>query len=209
MSLPDVLSRADPPVVRARDFAHVWARPEAAMARAVEDGTLLRLAHGLYVVVPLRQRGRSGWRPSVEEVALGVGTRRFDADHAALMHLSAARVLDAWPRRRATAVVAVPSQRAALETLAGRVVFVARDTDRLDARRVVVGATTGLATDVEQTILDLLDRPMLAGSTEADAAAAARALAGRADRDRLVEVAERLRKTSALELAVSLLDEVG
>jgi len=97
-------------------------------------------------------------------------------------------------------VVAVPKQRPALETPAGRVVFVTRDLGSLDIQRVETELADGWVTSREQTLVDVVDRPTLGGLPCADAIAAAGHLAEEAERDRVVSIAGRLRKAAALDL---------
>jgi len=95
----------------------------------------------------------------------------------------------ALPRAIATAIVAVPRQRAAI-TIADRgslVRFVVRQVDRLDVESMAteLGRTTVITP--EQTVLDLARRPSLGGAPD-EARTAAGVLLPRCDR----QVLERL-----------------
>jgi len=168
--------------------ASVYARPAPQLARMAREGVLHRVARGYYVVVPAEHVG-SGWIPTLEAAAAGIGAADFGPDHAILMGLSAARMHGALPRAIATAIVAVPRQRAAI-TIADRdslVRFVVRHVDRLDVESMVTELGRATVTTPEQTVLDLARRPSLGGAPD-EARAAAGVLLPRCDR----QVLERL-----------------
>jgi hypothetical protein len=164
------------------------------------------LAAGYYAVVP---RGAVGveFRPTLEAAAYGIAAAAFGADEVVLMGLSAARMHDALPRAVASAVVAVPRQRRSLH-LADRnadVLFVRRDTARLDAERVRTDLGSALVTGVEQTVLDLAHKPDLGGAS-AEARDAAVALLARCDRDLLSTLADEQRLEAARRRALGWAD---
>lgn len=66
--------------------------------------------------------------------------------------------------------------------------FVRRDTGRLDAERVTTDLGAALVTTIEQTLLDLAHRPDVGGVTNG-AQEAVRALWPRADPDQLEHIA--------------------
>lgn len=113
--------------------------------------------------------------------------------------MSAARIAGAVPRALGAAVVAVPKQRPPVDTAAGRVTFVKRDVTTLGLRRADTDLAEGWATDAEQTLLDLEDRPRLAGFPAEAVREAKRALLVGAEADRLVLLAGAQRKRSAQE----------
>ncbi|MGH9036002.1 MAG: type IV toxin-antitoxin system AbiEi family antitoxin, partial [Acidimicrobiia bacterium] len=121
----------------------------------------------------------------------------YGADAVALMGMSAARRHGALPRAVAVAVVAGPRQRPALGTPFGEVVFVERDATRLATEPAVTSLGAGPVTTVEQTILDLADRPDLGGLAAREVGEAIRALAVRADWDEVLELARAQRLHSA------------
>ena len=174
------LWRTENRVVKPGDFRDVYVNPAEEFARMMRAGTLARVAHGYYVLVPEEQRG-DYWQPEVEGVALGIAVADYGRDVVALMGPAAARMLGAIPRALATATIAIPRQRPAVTTTVGRVQFVTRTVARLDTQRVTTEITTGWMTTPEQTALDLADRPGLGGAGPATIEEAIRALAPRCD----------------------------
>lgn len=203
-TLPAPLASADPPLVRPRDLDGVYAQPPKELRDLAHQGALLRVAHGYYAVVPEPVRHLGGWTPTAEAVALALARRDYGTDAVALMGMSAARMLGAVPRALGTAVVAVPKQRPPLTTAAGRIVFVLRDVDTLDTERVETELGDGWVTTVDQTVLDLADRPRLGGFPAGDVGEARRALTRRADPDRVGRIADRQRKRAAAARALQL-----
>jgi hypothetical protein len=165
---------------------------------------LRRLASGYYAVVPQRRIGDARWRPDLHAAALGIAVADYGVDAVALMGTSAARHHGALPRAVAVAVVAGPRQRPALRLDVGEVVFVQRRFDQLDTERIDTELVSGWVTTIEQTLLDLADRPTLGGMTPHSSDEAVRALAVRADWDRVAELAHRQRKPRALRTARAL-----
>jgi predicted transcriptional regulator of viral defense system len=162
--LPTAVMRLPLRTFRARDLADVYANPRAELARLAARGLVHRLAWGYYVVVPQEHVGGQ-WIPTLELAAAGIGTADFGARQTVLMGVSAARIHGAIPRGLASAVVAVPSQRAPVNLVdrSARVQFVSRRTDRLDVEAVGTELGRTLATTPEQTVLDLARRPQLGG----------------------------------------------
>jgi hypothetical protein len=168
-------------VVRPRDLAAIYARPDHEIARLHTLGALRLVAHGYWVVPPTAEVGNARWRPSIEDLALGLAAVDYGARAVALMGVSAARRLGAIPRALAAAVIATPKQRPALETAFGTITFVTRDVQRLQLVTQRGSGVAGYCTTVEQTVLDLADRPALGGLVPHDAAKAIKALGVRAD----------------------------
>lgn len=195
-SVPTSIAAADPRVVRPVDLRDVYANPSKELARLTEAGALLHLAHGYYAVVPETYRA-TRWRPPIEAVGLGIAQADYGRDGAAVMGPSAARLLESLPRALGMSVVATGKQRPTLRTTVGRVRFVTRDLDGLDLQRADTVLATGWVTTPEQTILDLADRPELGGLPAADVAEAIRALAAKANWERIGELAENQRKRPA------------
>ncbi|WP_434970384.1 type IV toxin-antitoxin system AbiEi family antitoxin [Microbacterium sp. bgisy207] len=127
--------------------------------RLVEQGALVRLAHGVYTAVPDGRDGRT-WKPPLEAAALALATARFGAREVALMGVSAARHWAAIPRAIGVATVAVPRRGYAPVTLegGGLVKFVPRNMDALELVLERTGLGEGLVTTPEQTLFDLLGR---------------------------------------------------
>ncbi len=184
--------------VRVKDALGTYADPAHQFARLTRQGSLRRVAHGYYVVVPQDQVGKD-WNPGLEAIAAGVAAADFGPRQTALMGVSAARVHGAIPRAIATALVAVPRQRAPV-ALIGReatVQFVRRDTDRLDVESVATELGRALVTTPEQTVLDLARRPRL-GGVEGDVQSAIRALLPRCSQDTLERLASEQRMRATL-----------
>jgi predicted transcriptional regulator of viral defense system len=199
--LPAELARRSFGILRPADAAAVYARPPQEFSRLADRGLLRRVATGYYAVVPPHSADRN-WMPSLEAVAYGIGAADYGADAVVLMGLSAARLHGAVPRALAVAVVAVGKNRPKL-SLRDRdalVVFVRRDTVRLDAELLSTDLGGALVTTVEQTLLDLAHRPQVGGVPD-EARAAVRALWPRADRATLERLAGEQRLRSALSRA--------
>lgn len=201
VGLPAALGRRRNAVLRPRDAAGVYAHPRPELARLARRGVLRSLARGYYVVVPQRRVGDQRWRPDLHAAALGVAIADYGTDGVALMGTSAARYHGVLPRAVAVAVVAVPRQRPVLGLDIGQVVFVRRHVGRLDVERYDTDLAAGWVTAVEQTLLDVADRPTLGGLTESSATEAIKALALRADWERVAELAREQRKQRAYRSA--------
>ncbi|WP_344882391.1 type IV toxin-antitoxin system AbiEi family antitoxin domain-containing protein [Allokutzneria multivorans] len=206
MTVPPALARRSNRVLRPRD-AVVYAHPRAELARLAKAGVLRQVHTGYYAIAPLDRLGDTTWRPDLAAVALGIAQADYGPATVALMGTSAARHHGAIPRAIAVAVVAVPKQRPELRTDLGRLVFVKRNTDKLDLERVDTELTTGWVTTVEQTILDLAARPALGGLTPGDTAEAVRALGRRADPDLLGQLAAEQHRPAALRMALALMTD--
>jgi predicted transcriptional regulator of viral defense system len=192
------------PVFRPRDLVGIYAHPRAEVARLVRNGAVRQLATGYYTLVPQHRLSDRGWTPDLHAAALGIAQADYGIAPVALMGVSAARLHGAIPRALAVAVVAVPKQRPALHIDKARVVFVARDVQRLDLERTTTELGTGWTTTVEQTLLDLAARPTLGGLTTTDTQEAIRALATRADWAEVERLAAQQHRPGALRTARSL-----
>lgn len=199
------IAAADPRVIRPRDLRDVYANPSKELGDLADQGAVLRLAHGYYAVVPEEVRHLGGWTPTAEGAALGIAQRDYGIDRVALMGMSAARIAGAVPRALGAAVVAVPKQRPPVDTAVGRVTFVKRDVTTLGLRRADTDLAEGWVTDAEQTLLDLEDRPRLAGFPAEAVREAKRALLVSAEADRLALLAGAQRKRSAQERVLAKL----
>jgi hypothetical protein len=142
-------------VLRPRDAAEIYARPNQEFRRLADRGLLWPAAHGYYVVVPPHAVGNRRWRPSIEPLALGIAVADYGPTHVVLDSLSAARYHGAIPRALGIATVTVPKQRGALRTPAGTIVFHRRDVGALDLQRAATDLADGYVTTPEQTLLDL------------------------------------------------------
>jgi len=206
-SIPAALLAMQPPVFRPRDVGF-WSNAPKELSRLAAAGAIATPLHGYYVVVPAGRVGDRSWRPTIEGFALALAQRVADADGVALMGVSAARLHGAWPRAVAMAVVAVGEQRRALRTDWGDVVFVARDVGALDVQRADTDLATGWVTTIEQTLLDVADRPTLGGIDARAASEVIAALAPRAEWDALADLAERQRRRAAYARARWVADAV-
>jgi predicted transcriptional regulator of viral defense system len=203
VGLPPELTRRRNHVLRPRDAATVYAHPRAELARLTRTGVLRHIATGYYVLSPPDRWGDGRWIPDINAVALGIAQADYNAD-VALMGISAARHHGAIPRALAVAIVAVPKQRPALDTGAGRILFVKRDATRLDTERIETQLASGWVTTIEQTLIDLAARPTLGGLAEQDTVEAIRALASRADWDLVQQLARDQHRPSAARTAARL-----
>ncbi|MBC9226320.1 hypothetical protein GL325_08305 [Aeromicrobium sp. 636] len=186
-ALRDV-ARAQLRAVRPVNLADKYANPRALLRHHAANGELIRLAPGYYMAPPDDQP--LTWRPTIETATAAIATTAYPGEEIVLMGLTAARIHGALPRAIGVGIVAVPRQHAPI-TLddGGRVVFVARDTARLDAVRMPVETGRVLVTTVEQTVLDLARRPKL-GGLEVEARAAIANLMPRVDTEHLLELAD-------------------
>lgn len=195
--LPLTMTRAPLRTVRPQDLNNLYAQPRSALANWIDQGVAKRVAHGYVMAVPDDEG--ADWEPTVEAAAAGIAAAIFGHRNCVLMGVSAARVHQAIPRAIGNAVVAAPRQHRPIALASGgKVVFVMRQTDRLEARleRLEVGSV--LVTTPEQTILDLAKRPDL-GSVADEAEAAIRNLLPRVDFARTHRLAQEQRMAAALE----------
>jgi predicted transcriptional regulator of viral defense system len=199
--LPPQLARRPFGVLRPADASAVYAHPPQEFARLADRGLLHKVATGYYAVVPPQSTDRD-WLPSLEAVAYGIAAADYGPGAAVLMGLSAARLHGAVPRALTVSVVAVEKNRRNLALLdrSASVVFVRRDTSRLDAERLGTDLGGALVTTLEQTLLDLAHRPDV-GAVPDEAQAAARALWPRADAAVLERLAGEQRLRAALRRA--------
>lgn len=195
--VPAELYAGDSLVVRPRDLADRWARPKEALRRLGASGVVRPIAHGYWLVPPADRLTDPAWRPEPEAVGLAVAAADYGVDKVALMGVSAARHHGALPRAVSVAVVAVPRQRPPLDTAFGWVVFVRRDVDRLALEPAETPLVTAMATDIEQTLLDLADRPGLGGVDPRQVGEVIGGLAVRADWEAVFELARRQRLHAA------------
>lgn len=194
--MPAALLAAQPPVLRPRD-ASWWRNPRKELARLASQGLVASPAAGYFVVPPAGRAGDRRWRPTLEGFALALAQREQGIDAVAAMGTSAARLLGAYPRAVAVAVVAVPRQRRALTSEWGVVTFPAREVAKLDLQRVDTDLTAGWVTTAEQTLLDIADRPTLGGLGPVAASEVIVSLASRVDWELIHQLARAQRKRAA------------
>jgi hypothetical protein len=166
----------------------VYANPRKELVRMRDAGRLVQIAPGTYTAKPDDVAVDRPWRPLFEEAAMAYATAQYADRVPVLYGIGAARFHGAIPRAIAVTVIAVPQQHRPVRlTDGGRIVFTTTDVDRLTARLEHGKIGDFLVTTPEQTYLDLLERPAL-GGMPAEAAAAVRALVGRIDRDKTLEL---------------------
>lgn len=197
--LPGVITQAPFRTFRPRDLGGTYTQPSVQLHRLAKQGRVRKVAHGYYLAVPDDES--VDWQPTIEDVAAGVATTIFGERVPILMHLTAARQLGAIPRALALAVVAVPRQHDPIRLLgprAGRIIFVEREVDDLDAVLRPLPLGRALVTTPEQTVLDLARRPHL-GELPGEATEALRFLVPQCDDGRLEELAGRQRMRVTLK----------
>lgn len=201
-ALRDV-ARAPLRAARPVNLADQYVNPRALLRHHAAKGDLIRLAPGYYMAPPDDQP--VAWRPTIETATAAIATAAYPGEDVVLMGLTAARIHGALPRAIGVGIVAVPRQHAPIGLDdGGQAIFVARDTDRLDAVRMPVETGRVLVTTVEQTVLDLARRPNL-GGLELEARDAIVNLMPRVDNDHLLELAGEqnfVRRAAALLKAV-------
>lgn len=166
----------------------VYANPRKELVRMRDAGRLVQIAPGTYTAKPDDIAADRPWRPGFEEAAMAYATAQYADRVPVLYGIGAARFHHVIPRAIGVTVIAVPEQHRPVTLMdSGRVVFTTTDVDRLRARLEHGYIGDFLVTTPEQTYLDLLERPAL-GGMPAEAAAAAHALAGRIDRDKVIDL---------------------
>jgi hypothetical protein len=182
---------------RPADLRGRMSNPSVQVARWVDQGRVRRLASGYAMAIP--DDRDSSWRPSLETAAAGVASAIFGARNFVLMGVSAARIHQALPRAVAVAVVAAPRQHRPVH-LADHadLLFIARDTEALEANLEILELGRALVTTPEQTVVDLAARPSLGGIPH-EAHDAALTLLARCDEGRLWDLARRQRAGAPLE----------
>jgi len=201
--LPTEILHAPLHVFRPQDLADRYTQPSVQVHRLLEQGRIRRVAPGYYYA--LRDGASTDWLPRLESIAAGVATALYGDRVPVLMHLSAARIHGASPRALATAVVAVPRQHPPFDLVdrdAGRIVFVKRDVDALDAELVDTDLGAALVSTPEQTVVDLGRRPELLDLRE-EVASAVRAVIPRCDEAVLEGLAARQNGREGLRRARS------
>jgi predicted transcriptional regulator of viral defense system len=203
-ALPRTLAARDNAVLRPRDAEDVYVNPRAEFRRLVDNGVLVRIAPGVFAIVPPRFAGRP-WRPDLNATALGIAQADYGRDAVALTNASAARHHGVIPRALAVAAVAVPVQRKPMPVGDATVYFTKRDVDRLDVEAVETELTAGWVTTREQTLLDLAARPTF-GIDRREAEDAVRALGALIDWDLAERLAHPQHKVRALAYAKRLME---
>ena len=201
-----VISKKDNRVVRALDFPQPGAGTE--LRRLAKAGSLLKLAHGYFALVPeANRKPNTSWRPTIESVALGVAIADYGFEDVALIGPSAARLHGCYPRMLGTATVAVPKQRPIRRTIAGDIQFVVRDVRNLDLVRAKTEMAKGWVTSVEQTMLDLASDWPRWPVTSSARIEMIRELYVRSSRETIERIAIENRKRKALGEVLEVVDD--
>jgi hypothetical protein len=182
-------------------------RTDTELRRLTENGSLLRLAKGYYVLVPEGRRSpNTAWRPTIEGAALGMAAALYGPDDVALVGPSAVRAHGCYPRALGEGYVSTPGKLRARDTIVGTIRFVTREMSSMDTVRVETDLGPGWAASVEQTALDLCrDRPVWNITDEARTEMIRR-LADRIDWDLIDDIAEATRGVKTLHRLRTMLD---
>jgi len=142
----------------------VYANPDKELARLRDQGYLVQLARGTYLVKPDTLPAGQTWTPPLEVAAMAYATAAYAPAVPVLYGISAARNWQAIPRAIGVAIVAVqrPHRPIALRT-GGRVEFTVRRVDLLDTQPVDTVVGMMRVTTPEQTLVDLVAWPQLGG----------------------------------------------
>lgn len=194
----ELLARQDFRIASSADFDIQHAKSE--LKRLTEEGTLLRLTHGFYALVPESLRGPdTSWRPSLEGIALGVAATMYDTGSVALVGPSAARALGCYPRALGAGFVAIPKQRSPRTTPFGRIHFSTRNVSNLDTVRISTDLGQGWATSPEQTAFDLVRNWPVWPISDSTRSEMLQLLAARIDWTIIDDIAAKTRSVETLE----------
>ncbi|MGO2747065.1 type IV toxin-antitoxin system AbiEi family antitoxin domain-containing protein [Microbacterium sp.] len=151
------IERAPMRTVRTEDVRNIVSNATRTISRLVGKGALTKLAHGVYTVPPDGADARR-WRPPLEAGALALATARFGPRAAILMGPGAARQWHAVPRAIGVTTIAVGERGIKPVELAigGRIHFVFRRIDDVDATLEHTILGDALVTTPAQTLFDLL-----------------------------------------------------
>jgi len=177
--------------VRPMMLRDVYANPDKELARLRDQGYLIQLARGSYLVKPDTVPIDQAWTPPLEVAAMAYATAAYRPDVPVLYGISAARHWHAIPRAVAVAVVAVPRpHRPVVLHTGGRVEFTVRRLDLLDTQPVDTVVGVMRVTTPEQTLVDLVTWPQLGGMPD-QAVQAAREIVPQVDAGQLQRLLER------------------
>lgn len=177
-----MMARAPLRAVRPVMLRGVYANPEKELVRLRDQGRILQIAHGTYIVKPDDVPVPELWKPSLEPAGMAYAVATFGPVAPVLYGIGAARQWHAIPRAIGVTVVAVPRRHRPVSLFTGgRVIFTVRDTTRLDTQFVETEIGRMKVTTPEQTLIDLVAFPNL-GSLPHEAQTAIQGLAARIDR---------------------------
>lgn len=192
-----VLAAAPMRAVRPLMLRNIYANPEKELVRIRNNGRLVQIAHGTYLVKPDTIGAEQQWIPPFEEAAMAYATAQYGDRVPILIGIGAARFHHAIARAIGVTVIAVPEQhRPVVLRTGGRIVFTTTtNMDQIDARPERTSLGTMLVATPEQNLIDLIERPQL-GDMPEQATEAAEVLVASIDRDRLNLLIERLPKAA-------------
>jgi len=170
---------------------NVYANPDKELARLCNQGYLVQLARGTYLVKPDTVPTTQAWAPPLEVAAMAYATAAYHPDTPVLYGISAARHWHAIPRAIGVAIVAVPRpHRPVVLHTGGRVEFTVRSVSLLDSQPVDTVVGLMRVTTPEQTLVDLVAWPQLGGMPE-QAIQAATQIIPQVDAGQLEQLLER------------------
>ncbi|NMM18266.1 MAG: hypothetical protein HHJ14_14430 [Cellulomonas sp.] len=176
-------------VVRPVDLEAVYVNPRAVLAKQATNGTVHKVARGVFVAPPDTVRDPLRWRPGFEAAAGAVGTATFGPDAIVAVGMTAARMHGVVPRARAVADLAAPARHRPVKLTDrphGIVRFVTRDIGALDTRPMATELGALRVTTPEQTLVDLAAH---VNHNDPDVRDAMRALARKVDWDKVHAIA--------------------
>jgi hypothetical protein len=133
-------------------------RTDTELRRLTENGSVLQLSKGFYVLVPEdRLSPDTTWRPAIEGAALGMAVALYGPDEVALVGPSATRAHRCYPRALGTGYVSIPGRLRTRRTAVGTIRFVTRDMSSMDtgaSRRCTGFAQCSIAHGHDRSIRD-------------------------------------------------------
>lgn len=192
--------------VRPLMLRDIYANPDKELARLRDQGYLVQLARGTYLVKPDTVPTGQNWTPPLEVAAMAYATAAHHPDAPVLYGISAARHWHAIPRAVGVAIVAVPRpHRPVVLHTGGRIEFTVRSLDLLDTQPVDTVVGVMRVTTPEQTLVDLVAWPQLGGMPD-QVAQAAREIIPQVDARQLQRLLERQPATVARKVQTVLKD---
>lgn len=159
-----LMAQAPMRTVRPIMLRGVYANPDKELVRLRDQGYLVQIARGTYLVKPDTVPINQAWAPALEEAGMAYATAAYPADQPVLYGVSAARHWHAIPRAIGVAIIAVPRPHRPVPLLTGgRVEFTVRTAIQLDSQPVQTQLGVMRVTTPEQTFIDLLSHPGLGG----------------------------------------------
>lgn len=204
------LLRKERKVVTTEDFALLYGIPahraRNLLSALAGRGVVYRLGRGRYAVLPpdiLYDRKSYTADPYTVTDAVMEGERYF------VSYVSAAHLHGIVTQAPITVLVSTLKQRRPVELETGRIRFVTISRDRFfGTEQTSYFGSPIIASDLERTVFDCLDRPDLAGGMDEAARIAAEALE-RLDFDRLIDYAARMKRRSLVQRLGFVLEKLS